>query len=176
MNEPHDTGGLWHKVAQYGVDGVREVDSFHPIYVSGDSWGNSQLWPKVNPIPFVNDPRNLIVYEAHLYLDDDFSGTYKNRRATGEVVERLEKRLNPFLNWLKIHNQKGAIGEFGIPMEDSLWLPGLQKFLEMSDAACLDWFMWAGGSWRPSYELSLEPIDGIDRPQIRIIRNFSMSK
>ena len=40
-----------------------------------------------------------------------------------------------------------------------------------ADAACLDWFMWAGGAWRPNYELNLEPIDGKDRSQIELIRS-----
>ena len=53
----------------------------------------------------------------------------------------------------------------------SRWLQALGRFLDMADSACLNWFMWAGGAWRPNYELNLEPIDGKDRPQIELIRS-----
>ena len=171
MNEPHDTNGLWHGVAQSGVDGVRAVDKTRPIYVAGDSWSNSQRWPMVNPMPFVSDPVNRIVYEAHIYFDDDFSGRYKTPAGSTDLVARAEQRLQPFLTWLTQHGQRGAIGETGIPSDDPRWLQALQKFLEMSDTACLDWFMWAGGAWRETYELSHEPINAIDRPQIKLIRS-----
>lgn len=170
MNEPHDTGGLWQRVAQHGVDGIRSVDTIHPIYVGGDSWSNSQRWPVVNPVPFVSDPSNMVFYEAHIYFDDDFSGRYRTPVGATNVSKRAAQRLQPFLSWLKTHGQRGVIGEFGVPMEDANWLPGLETFLNMTDNACVDWFIWAGGAWRESYELSLEPINGRDRPQIEMIR------
>lgn len=170
MNEPHDTAGLWHKVAQSGVDGIRAVDKTRLIYVAGDSWSNSQRWPAVNPLPFVNDPSNHIVYEAHIYFDDDYSGRYKTPVGDTDLTLRTEQRLRPFISWLSTNNQRGAIGEVGVPMEDTRWLSALQKFLSMSDSACLDWFMWAGGGWRETYELSLEPISGKDRPQVELLR------
>lgn len=176
MNEPHDTLGLWHKTAQYGVDGVRSFDKLHLIYVGGDGWSNSQRWPVLNPTPFVTDPSNRIVYEAHIYFDDDFSGRYKTPIGSADLVERAAQRLQPFLTWLATHKQRGVIGEVGVPMNDSRWLLALQKFLAMSDASCLDWFMWAGGGWRETYELSLEPIQGKDRPQIEMIRAWLLKR
>lgn len=172
MNEPHDTGGLWHTVAQSGVDGVRSVDTNRPIYVGGDSWSNSQRWPVVNPTPFVTDPYNRIVYEAHLYFDDDFSGRYQKTVGSTDMAARAAQRLQPFISWLVKHNQKGAIGEVGVPMGDTRWLLALQTFLDMSETACLEWFMWAGGGWRETYELSLEPINGKDRPQVGLLRTW----
>jgi endoglucanase len=170
MNEPHDTGDLWHTVAQSGVDGIRTVDATHIIYVSGDSWSSAQRWPTVNPKPFVKDSANKIVYEAHAYFDDDASGRYKTAIGSTDLSKRVEQRVLPFLDWLKVNNQKGMIGEFGVPMEDSRWLIALTKFLDISDTTCTDWFIWAGGAWRETYELNLEPINGVDRPQIELIR------
>lgn len=170
MNEPHDTQGLWHRVAQAGVDGVRSVDSERLIYVAGDSWSNSQRWPVVNPVPFVTDPARKLVYEAHTYFDDDFSGRYRTPVGSTDLAARAEQRLKPFLDWLQRHGQRGAIGEFGVPMDDPRWLQAQERFLDLADAACLDWFVWAGGGWRPTYELSMEPIDGRDRPQMELMR------
>lgn len=170
MNEPHHTGGLWSKSAQSGVDGIREVDSKHLIYVSGDDWSSSFSWPKTNPEPFVTDVNNKIVYEAHVYFDDNFSGRYKTAIGSTDLSSRVEQRVRPFLKWLKVNGQQGVIGEFGVPMDDPRWLIALTKFLDISDESCTDWFIWAGGSWRDSYELSLEPINGKDRPQIELLR------
>ena len=171
MNEPTHTNGLWHTVAQAGVDGIRAADKKRPIYVDGDGWSNTQNWPVDNPEPFVTDPANQIVYEAHIYFDEDFSGRYKIPIGPSDMAMRAEQRLQPFLTWLTAHHQRGAIGEVGVPMDDPRWLPALSRFLDMTDTACLDWFMWAGGGWRENYELSLEPINGQDRPQIKLLRS-----
>lgn len=172
MNEPHHTNGTWPGIAQAGINAIRSEDTTRPIYVSGDSWSGAQSWPTQHPTPFVTDPANKIVYEAHVYFDDDYSGRYKTPLAPGvDVVARTTQRLQPFITWIQTHNQRGAIGETGVPMDDPRWLQALGRFLDMADAACIDWFMWAGGAWRPTYELNLEPIDGQDRPQIQLIRS-----
>lgn len=176
MNEPHDTNGLWHQAAQFGVDGIRVVDSKRYIYVAGDRWSNSQLWAHVNPEPFVVDPNDKIVYEAHIYFDDDFSGRYRTAIGKVDVKSMAKDRLQPFIDWLVKYNKKGAIGEVGVPMDDPRWLEALKIFLKMADDSCLDWFMWAGGGWRETYELSLEPIGGKDRPQIDLIRSHLSNK
>ena len=171
MNEPHHTNGTWPAIAQAGINAIRSEDTTRPIYVSGDNWSNSQTWPVQHPVPFVTDPANKIVYEAHIYFDDDFSGKYKTPIGSADVAARATQRLQPFLTWLQAHNQRGAIGETGVPMDDPRWLEALTRFLDMTDAACVDWFMWAGGAWRSTYELNLEPINGQDRPQIQLIRS-----
>jgi endoglucanase len=171
MNEPHHTNGTWPALAQAGVNAIRTEDGSRPIYVSGDNWSNSQTWPSYHPAPFVSDPANRIVYEAHIYFDDNFSGKYVTPIGSTDVATRTTQRLKPFLDWLQIHGQHGAIGETGVPMDDPRWLQALSRFLDMTDVACTDWFMWAGGAWRPTYELNLEPIDGQDRPQIELIRS-----
>lgn len=172
MNEPHHTNNTWPAIAQAGINAIRSEDTTRPIYVSGDGWSGSHGWPTFHPTPFVKDPANKIVYEAHVYFDDDFSGKYKIPLAPGvDVSARVSQRLQPFLTWLEKHGQRGAIGETGVPMDDPRWLQALTRFLDMADATCIDWFMWAGGAWRPTYELNLEPINGQDRPQIQLIRS-----
>lgn len=172
MNEPHDTGGRWHQVAQAGVDGVRMIDPSHYIYVAGDGWSNAHRWPSVNPTPFVTDPSGLVVYEAHVYFDADYSGRYLTSLDDSvDLPQLVEKRLQPFIDWLEKYGQRGVIGEWGVPGNDPRWLLALDKFLDMADQNCLGWFYWAGGMWwSDAYLLSLEPINGIDRPQMQQIR------
>ncbi|MDP1664540.1 MAG: glycoside hydrolase family 5 protein [Methylobacter sp.] len=172
MNEPHDTGGRWHQVAQAGVDGVRMIDPSHYIYVAGDGWSNAHRWPSVNPTPFVTDPSGLVVYEAHVYFDADYSGRYlTSLDDTVNLPLLVEKRLQPFIDWLAKYGQRGVIGEWGVPGNDPRWLLALDKFLDVADQNCLGWFYWAGGMWwSDAYVLSLEPINGVDRPQMQQIR------
>lgn len=172
MNEPHHTGGTWPAIAQAGVNAIRSEDSARLIYIGGDDWSHTQPFPTLHPAPFVTDPANKIVYEGHIYFDDDYSGRYKIPLGSNvDVSARVTQRLQPFITWLQNKGQRGIIGEVGVPMDDPRWLQALTRFLDMTDAACLGWFMWAGGAWRPTYELNLEPIDGQDRPQIQLIRS-----
>lgn len=177
MNEPHHTNRTWQSTAQYGVDGVREADRKHQIYVAGDDFSNAQLWPRIHPKPFVVDPENKIVYEAHMYLDDDFSGRYQiPLSASVDLKARVQTRLQPFIDWLNSHHQRGAIGEMGVPADDPRWLAGLEAFWDLADANCVEWFLWAGGRWRPTYELNLEPTKDGDKPQIRLLREWLVAR
>lgn len=170
MNEPHHTQDLWHSIAQFGVDGVRAVDKTHIIYVAGDSWSGASSWPKVNPKPFVNDPNSKVVYEAHVYFDDDFSGRYQKFSSNTNYAERVRTRLQPFIIWLQENQQKGVIGEWGVPSNDAMFNDAIVEFEKVASSVCLDWFVWAGGQWSPNYNLSLEPIDGKDKVLLDILK------
>lgn len=168
MNEPNNTKGHWHKVAQYGVDGIRAVDKQKVIYVPGEFWSSSWKWPKANPKPFVIDPQNNLVYEAHIYFDKYSSGTYQNPNEIlrkGDVI----KRVMPFITWLKKYNLKGAIGEWGVPTSSEAWFPVVDEFLNLANEHCLDWYIWAGGHWPKHYFMSLEPIEWKDKPLMNFL-------
>lgn len=173
MNEPHDTKGRWAKDAQVLVNAIRSRGDKTLLYISGDHWSNSNYWPKVHPEKFIVDPLDNFRYEAHLYLDQDFSGIYADESSIDSMKlgVRLEKRLLPFTRWLLDNDAKGVIGEFGIPNDDKWSLP-LNRFLILSQENCLDWFMWAGGTWNPAYQLSLEVLNGHEKKAIPIIRDF----
>ncbi|ACT48690.1 glycoside hydrolase family 5 protein [Methylotenera mobilis] len=160
MNEPHHTQGLWHITAQFGLNAIREVDTSHLIYVAGDDWSSASSWPKSNPQPFVTDPSDKIVYEAHIYFDDDFSGRYAKPIGNVNLKARTEARLLPFVSWLKKYKQKGVIGEWGVPTDDPAYDDATETFLSITNTECLDWFVWVAGYMRPSYVLSLDSLDG----------------
>lgn len=170
MNEPNKTKGHWHKVAQYGVDGIRAVDKQKVIYVPGEFWSSSWKWPKANPKPFVTDPQNNLVYEAHIYFDNNSSGVYQN---PNEILKKgdVAKRVMPFVTWLDKYNLKGAIGEWGVPTSSKAWFPVVDEFINLANEHCLDWYIWAGGPWPSNYVMSLEPVDWKDRPLIEFLSN-----
>jgi endoglucanase len=163
MNEPFNTKGLWHQVAQSGVDGIRSVDRTHRIYVAGDRFSSTAHWPKINPTPFVRDPVNLEVYEGHIYLDVDFSGKYHSVDPPKDPATLVNERMQPFIDWLSTHGKKGAVGEWGVPSDDGRWFSGVNRMIEISRANCLPTYVWAGGSWSPGYKLSLQPVGDTER-------------
>src|SRR3546814_9419682 len=84
MNEPHGTVGLWPGAAQAAVDAIREVDDQTLIFIEGERWSSAYHWPLVNANFLINDPADRIVYEAHLYFDQDFSGN-RSEEHTSEL-------------------------------------------------------------------------------------------
>ncbi len=171
MNEPNNTNGLWPAAAQAGVDGIRAVDSTHMILVPGDGWSGAWSWQQNNANLSVNDPANNFMYEAHQYFDNDHSGKYDaSYDQEGAYPNVGVDRVKPFVDWLKAHNARGFLGEYGVPDDDGRWLTVLDNFLGYLDANGIGGTYWAGGPWwGTSYRLSVEPINGQDRPQMAVL-------
>ena len=163
MNEPNGPAGSWHASAQHALNGVRSVDKTRYVLVSGEAYSNSERWSKINPTPFVIDPSGLEIYEAHLYLDADTSGKYANTNPPSDPELLTYKRLSPFLEWLNRYGKRGAIGEWGVPTNDTKWLGAAKAVTQTSRNYCMPFFVWAGGAWSPNYLLSLEPSGGTDK-------------
>lgn len=163
MNEPYNTGGLWRQVAQSGVDGIRSVDSSRRIYIQGEGYSPTGFWGKTTPEPFVLDPANREVYEAHIYLDADYSGKYHSSEPPKDPATLVDERLGLFIRWLAKYGKNGAVGEWGVPSDDARWLGGVDRLIELARANCMPTYVWAGGNWSPGYKLSLEPLKGVER-------------
>lgn len=168
MNEPHSTDGLWPGAAQAAVDAIREVDMKTLIFVEGDRWASTFHWRYVNEDFLIKDPADKIIYEGHLYLDKDFSGRY----AADETIDPNLgiERVLPFVEWLKEHNLKGFLGEYGVPAQSESMLVAMDNLLGYLNEHCIPSAYWAGGPGWGDYPLALEPIDGKDRPQMDILQ------
>lgn len=96
MNEPVDMEGTlgrtpektWAAAAQAATDGIRSVPlpaGAEPrwIVVGGYNWSHSWALHSDHGEPFITDPAERVIYEAHLYYDRDRTGRY------------LERELNP---------------------------------------------------------------------------------
>lgn len=170
MNEPAGPIGLWHEVAQSGVDGIRSVDGVRRIYVAGDRYSGAQKWGAYNPIPFVVDPAGLEFYEAHLYIDKNSSGTYTDSIPEKSPDILVSERLAPFLEWLNRNGRRGVIGEWGVPAGSEAWVGAAKAVMSYARGYCMETYVWAGGAWSPGYKLSLEPVAGVDKPLVRELR------
>lgn len=174
MNEPHSTQGRWPAAAQAGVDAIRSVDREHTISVCGDGWSGAHSWKKINKDFVLDAPEDNLVYEAHQYFDRDNSGRYSRSYDDSGAYPMIgADRLMPFVEWLKEHNARGFIGEFGVPDHDPRWLVVLDNFLAAMKENGIGGTYWAAGPWWGDYSLSVEPRRGEARPQMAVLDQYT---
>lgn len=81
MNEPHDLpdgAAGWEKASQAVLDAIRATGTQNAVFIPGYEWSGAGNWAQKHPKPWIHDPGNNVVYEAHNYWDSDGSGAYKN--------------------------------------------------------------------------------------------------
>jgi len=183
MNEPKDAGDAdWASAAQQAIYGIRNDagDSDTWIILSGHGWGKANGWPQERAQTIaVNDPQDKIMYEAHIYFDDNSSGDY-NEDYDGEVVfpELFMAKPAQFISWLQATGNRGFIGEFNVPDDgDPRWLEGLEEFMDTVLANGLSATYWAGGSAWGSGDLYLHPEDNYqtDKPQMDVMELYGVN-
>lgn len=166
-NEPHDMGQAnWANIAQAAVTAIRGNDDHKTIMIEGDGWANATYWAQYNgSSAFISDPDNNYYYEAHLYFDHDFSGTYawpydqeaQNTENPAFGPNVGADRLAPFVTWCETNNVPCYLGEYGIPNDDPRWLTVLNNFLNELDSASMSGTYWAAGELWVDYPLSAQP-------------------
>ncbi len=176
MNEPYDMADnqQWFGIAQAIITGIRTVDNSTPIVVGGDSYSSAERWLEASDnLKNLHDPADNLIFEAHVYFDQDASGRYqKSYDDEGASPTSGVDRVRPFIEWLKTNNFKGYIGEYGIPADDARWLITLDNFLTYISDNCVNGTYWAGGPWWGEYILTIEPKpDGADRVQMSVVQN-----
>lgn len=173
MNEPRGIfGRRWRKAAQSAIDGIREVDAIPFIIVDGENSSFSADWREENnKLRKLKDKADKIIYDAHCYFDYDHSGRYNNDYE-GRITSNIGvERLKPFIRWLKKHHKKGMIGEFGVPA-DKKWMEVMDNFLSYATKNGVNVTYWAAGPWWNDYALSVEPTNGMDKPQMKILDKY----
>jgi autotransporter passenger strand-loop-strand repeat protein len=179
MNEPADmpTATAWTSAAQAAITAIRTVDPATTIYVEGNDYSNAANWSNLNPgLAQLQDPSNNLVFSAHVYLDNDGSGTHfdwAQQAAGGDTTNIGVARLSNFVAWLQANNLKGQVGEVGVGNDNPAWLTALDKTIAYAQANNLPTNYWAGGLWWGSYPLSVEPVHGVTAPQMAILDKYS---
>jgi hypothetical protein len=175
MNEPHDMGGKWPAIAQAAVDAIRGTDMKTAIFVEGDGWANAEFWAQRNSNLDIKDPANNVIYEAHQYFDADASSNYaQSYDEMGAYPNIGVDRIKPFLQWLKDHNARGFVGEFGVPDNDARWLTVVDNFLKAIDSAGVSGAYWTYHSHNEGYyfnptHISPLVVGGADRAQMAVL-------
>ncbi|AHL75570.1 cellulase [Stutzerimonas stutzeri] len=175
MNEPN-TKGLWPEAALAAAKEIRKVDQTHWIYVAGDRFSSAWHWPQSNTQliadPWMRDPANKLIFEAHMYLDRDTSGLYIDKTETFAPDLGIN-RAKPFVEWLRANNLRGFIGEMGVPNYAPDAIVAMDNLLGYLHENCVPLTYWAGGPWWGNYILALDVSGGAEQPQLPILRKHA---
>lgn len=180
MNEPYNTGNnLWPQTAQAAGQAIRKVDPTKWIMIAGDRYSSAFHWQKYNTQlindPWMRDPKNNLVYEAHQYLDYDYSGTYRNRAETFAPNLGVE-RVKPWVEWLKKNKLRGYLGEHGIPDFSPSAVVATDKLLAYLNENCIPSTYWAAGPRWGENIMALDVTSGKHRPQLAPLQKHSAAK
>jgi Cellulase (glycosyl hydrolase family 5) len=118
-------------------------------------------------MPGVNDPAHNFAFEVHQYLDSDSSGTHPGVVSSTIGVERL----TAITQWAEANHQRLFLGEIGVDT-DPTSLQALDNTLVYIKQHTDVWSgvtYWAGGPWWGDYMFSIEPQNGVDKPQMGIL-------
>ena len=117
------------------------------------------------------DPSHNFAFEVHQYLDSDGSGTHSTVVSTTIGVERL----TAITQWAEATGNKLFLGEFGVA-SDPTSLTALNNMLGYMAQHTDVWeggTYWAGGPWWGSYMYSVEPTNGVDKPQMGVLDQYA---
>ncbi len=174
MNEPHDmNGGNWYEISQAVVTAIRNNGDKHLLSIPNDNWTGAHSWP-VDMEPWIDDPLDNIIYEAHQYFDNDSSGTYRRtyeqELAAHPNMEMIGvERMRGFVEWCNKYNVRGYMAEFSVPNNDSRWLKVLDNFMTYLDQNGIDATFWAAGErWAPEEQLSVQPGGNFNQDKIQM--------
>lgn len=175
MNEPN-TKGLWPEAALAAAKAIRQVDKTNWIYVAGDRFSSAWHWPQSNTQliadPWMRDPKNNLIFEAHMYLDRDTSGMYADKTETFAPDLGIT-RAKPFVDWLRSNNLRGFIGETGVPNYAPDAIVAMDNLLGYLRENCVPMTYWAAGPWWGNYILALDVSGGAEQPQLPVLRKHA---
>jgi endoglucanase len=173
MNEPHDMPTeQWVGAANAAIAAIRAAGANNLILVPGNGWDGAETWsqswygtPNAMAMLSIHDPGKNHAFEVHQYLDRGNNGA----GATCPSATIGSQRLADFTGWLRVHGEKGFLGEFSAPFDKTCYaaLDDMLKFIEKNQGVWLGWTYWAGGPWWG--KSSLEPSNAADKPQMRVL-------
>jgi endoglucanase len=144
------------------------------IIISGNNYAAAESWADYSDqLKNLNDPQDKLVYNAHCYFDNDFTGKYLFSYDQNQAWDSTGiQRAMPFVKWLKQNNKKGIIGQFGVPDTDDRWLNIMNKFLEYLKAENVAAQYSSSGKRLSGNPVSSYPLANIERPQIKALQGF----
>jgi endoglucanase len=178
MNEPNGIGAKdWAGAAQAGLNAIRATGARNLVLVPGTAYSGAHSWngsgyggtSNGEALLAIADPVGRIAFEAHQYLDADYSGT--SGQCQSEQIGA--QKLKGFTDWLREHHKVGFLGEFGVG-SDPVCLAALEAMLEHIETnsdVWLGWTYWAGGAWwKPDYPFNAQPDKaGNEKPQMAVL-------
>jgi endoglucanase len=171
MNEPHvQSASEWFDSANAAIAAIRTAGAMQQIFVPGTDFDGAWTWKESgnqdNSAEIV-DPAHNFAFEVHQYLDNDGSGTHKEVVSATIGVERVTE----ITQWAEATGNHLFLGEVGV-WTDQTSLDALSNMLTYIQQHTDVWegvTYWAGGPWWGSYMFSIEPENGVDKPQMAVL-------
>ncbi len=127
----------------------------------GDNWYGT---PNAVAMLNITDPGNNYAFEVHQYLDSDGSGS---QRYLCERHDRLQRMANFTTGCGRTTSAPFWASSAAVPTLTCLSaLDDLLTHLDQNSDVYLGWTYWAAGPWWGDYFMSIEPLEGADRPQM----------
>ena len=174
MNEPHlQSAEQWAESTQAALNAIRGTGAENLVLVSGTKWDGAHSWTSgglasnAAAMDRLSTAGGPVAFEFHQYFDHDFSGTKPDCLTPADAVRTLE----PATAWLEAGRRQGFLGEFAVT-GSSACLPTLDAvltYLNDHRAQWIGWTYWAAGAWWGNYMFSVEPLRGVERPQMSVI-------
>jgi endoglucanase len=176
MNEPKGLATeTWLAAANAAIAAIRATGAKNLILVPGNGFTGAHSWlsgyygtPNGEVMRAVVDPANNFVFEAHQYLDSNFSGTKPDCRNAEIGAQALVR----FTEWARQNRTRGFLGEFGGGSDPICLaaLEGMLQYMAQNSDVWIGWTYWAAGAWWPrDYFTSVQPLGGTDRPQTAVL-------
>ncbi len=178
MNEPYGMATEnWVGAANEAIRRIRATGATQTIAVPGNAWSGAYSWaanwygtPNAQALLDIRDSGNNLVFEVHQYLDSDSSGT-SSVCVSGTIGAQ---RLQVFTDWLRTHGKRGLLGEFAAANNDTCKqaLAGMLAHMKTHSDVWAGWTYWVGGAWSSHDMFSIEPVGGVDKPQMQVLRPY----
>ena len=168
MNEPYamPTQTVF-DMSQAALTAIRGTGSQNTILVEGNGWSNARDWINSGNDLFsdICDANDNVVISTHQYLDADQSGTSATCVSESIGVQRIVG----ITDWARRNHAKLLLSEFagGANPVCQAAVNAMLAFMQDNPDVWVGWSWWAGGPWWGSYFYTLEPDNGVERPQIQ---------
>ncbi|MDB4937615.1 MAG: hypothetical protein JWP87_4587 [Labilithrix sp.] len=179
VNEPNTMATeQWVGAANAAISAIRTAKAPNTIIVPGNAWTGAHSWndsyygtPNAVAMLDIADPNDNVLFEVHQYLDQTSGGVAPNCMSTTIGSERLA----PFVQWLRAHGKKGFVGELagGDNATCDAAVKDMLDYMMGASDVLVGWTYWAAGPrWNPDYIFSVEPKNGVDRPQLTRLQPY----
>ena len=172
MNEPHvQTATEWLSSANAAIAAIRSAGAAQQILVPGSYYDGAWTWTTSDNAAVigtgVQDPLHNFAFEVHQYLDFDGSGTHPGVVSPTIGIERV----TAVTQWAEATGNHLFLGEVGVSTDQTSLtaLDGMLTYILQHTNVWEGVTYWAGGPWWGTYMFSIEPENGVDKPQMAIL-------
>ena len=174
MNEPHvQTATEWLSSADAAIAAIRSAGAAQQILVPVSYYDGAWAWTTSDNAAVIGtgvlDPLHNFAFEVHQYLDFDGSGTHPGVVSPTIGIERV----TAVTQWAEATGNHLFLGEVGVSTDQTSLtaLDGMLSYILQHTNVWEGVAYWAGGPWWGTYMFSVEPENGVDKPQMAILLN-----